>query len=236
MDFPNAQLPSLIPLQNSFTADGVEEALRDIFIDVFEQMLAEQVFDINVIGVGHLGSMDLIRRLVNADGLALVDGEREETATRYLYKAWKARNRNGRGLFFLETYLQLLYPNSFAVEQMAQAKSGSYPHQLSPLSRADSTKYSTSRIRIALDAYKATWENVLKMEPILRSIIPARLVLYFVLMTTWRRANYIGSAMLNGCITTVYPAASQPTEWNGTNHIGLAMTETSIITIYPKVA
>lgn len=236
MDFPNAQLPSLVPLQRSFAADDVENDLRNLFIDLFEQMLADKSFDLNVIGVGHLGSLDLVRRLVNFDGLALIDGEREETATRYLYKAWKARNRNGRGLFFLETYLQLLYPNGFAVEQMAQAKSGTYPHQLSPLSRADSTKYSTSRIRVALDAYKATWENVLKMEPILRSIIPARLVLYFALLTTWKRTNYIGSVMLSGGITTIYPSASQPTEWIDTNYMGSAMTSTSTITIYPKVA
>ena len=236
MDFPNAKLPSLVPLQNSFAADDVENALRNLFIDLFEEMLAEKSFDLNVIGVGHLGSLDLVRRLVNFDGLALIDGDREEVATRYLYKAWKARNRNGRGFFFLETYLQMLFPNGFAVEQMAQAKSGTYPNQLSPLSRADSTKYSTSRVRVALDAYKATWENVLKMEPILRSIIPARLVLYFVLLTTWRRTNYIGAAMLHGGITMVYPAASQPTEKQIINYIGSAMTSISIITIYPKVA
>ena len=236
MDFPNAKLPSLVPLQNSFAADDVENALRNLFIDLFEEMLAEKSFDLNVIGVGHLGSLDLVRRLVNFDGLALIDGDREEAAIRYLYKAWKARNRNGRGFFFLETYLQMLFPNGFAVEQMAQAKSGTYPNQLSPLSRADSTKYSTSRVMVALDAYKATWENVLKMEPILRSIIPARLVLYFVLLTTWRRTNYIGAAMLHGGITMVYPAASQPTEKQIINYIGSAMTSISIITIYPKVA
>lgn len=236
MDFPNAKLPSLVPLQNSFAADDVENALRNLFIDLFDEMLALKSFDLNVIGVGHLGSLDLVRRLVNFDGLALTDGDREESATRYLYKSWKARNRNGRGFFFLETYLQMLFPNGFAVEQMAQAKSGTYPNQLSPLSRADSTKYSTSRVRVALDAYKATWENVLKMEPILRSIIPARLVLYFVLLTTWRRTNYIGAAMLHGGITMVYPAASQPTEKQIINYIGSAMTSISIITIYPKVA
>lgn len=234
MDFPNAQLPSLIPLQNSFAADDIEDDLRNLFIDMFELLLAEKAFDLNLIGVGHLGSMDLIRKLVNVDGLALIDGPREETATRYLYKAWKSRNKNGRGFHFLATYLQLLFPNGYNIDQMAQAKSGTYPNELSPLSRADSTKFSTSRVRVALDSSKATWENVIKMAPILSSIIPARLILYFAMLTTWRRTNYIGAAMLSGGTTVVYPAASQPTEWNETVRIGAAMMGISINTIYPK--
>ncbi|PSJ15770.1 hypothetical protein, partial [Nitrosomonas supralitoralis] len=101
MDFKNAKLPSLKPLKNSFVADGVENDLRNLFIDLFEKMMASTAFDANVLGNGQLGSMDLIRKLVNVDGLALIDGINEETATRYLYKAWKSRRKNGRGFHFL---------------------------------------------------------------------------------------------------------------------------------------
>lgn len=234
MDFPNAQLPELTPLKNSFAVDDVENDLRNLFIDLFESMMAQSAFDINVIGVGHLGSLDLIRKLVNVDGLALIDGDREETATRYLYKAWKSRNKNGRGFHFLATYLQLLFPNGYAIEQMAQAKSGTYPNQLSPLLRSDSTKFSTSRVRVAIDSSKTTWENIDKMAPILSSIIPARLILYFAMLTTWRKTNYIGATMLSGSTTVVYPAASQPTEWENLTRIGAAMIGISTNTIYPK--
>lgn len=236
MDFPNAQLPELTPLKNSFTVDDVENDLRNLFIDLFESLMAQSAFDMNVIGVGHLGSMDLIRKLVNVDGLALIDGEREETATRYLYKAWKSRNKNGRGFHFLATYLQLLFPNGYAIEQMAQTKAGTYPNQLSPLKNADTTKFSTSRVRIALDSSKATWENIDKMAPILASIIPARLILYFAMLTTWRKTNYIGATMLSGNTTVVYPAASQPTEWENITRIGAAMIGISTNTIYPKTS
>lgn len=234
MDFPNAQLPELTPLKNSFAVDDVENDLRNLFIDLFESMMAQSAFDLNVIGVGHLGSMDLIRKLVNVDGLALIDGEREETATRYLYKAWKSRNKNGRGFHFLATYLQLLFPNSYAIEQMAQAKSDTYPNQLSPLKRADSTKFSTSRVRVAIDSSRTTWENIDKMAPILSSIIPARLILYFAILTTWRKTNHIGATLLSGSTTVVYPAASQPTEWENITRIGAAMIGISTNTIYPK--
>ena len=117
---------------------------------------------------------------------------------------------------------------------MAQTKAGTYPNQLSPLARADSTKFSTSRVRVAMDSSKATWENIDKMAPILSSIIPARLILYFAMLTTWRRTNYVGAAMMTGNITTIYPAASQPTEWKNVTRIGVAMIGISINTIYPK--
>lgn len=234
MDFLNAQLPKLEPLKHSFAVDDVENDLRNLFIDLFETMMSERAFDMNVMGAGHLGSLDLIRKLVNVDGLALIDGPREETATRYLYKAWKSRNKNGRGFHFLATYLQLLFPNGYDIEQMAQEKSGTYPNQLSPLSRADSTKFSTSRIRVAIDSSKTTWENIDKMAPILSSIIPARLILYFAMLTTWQKICYIGAAMFSGSISVVYPAASQPTEWRDTTYIEAAMIGISTNTIYPK--
>lgn len=234
MDFKNAKLPSLKPLKNSFVADGVENDLRNLFIDLFEKMMASTAFDANVIGNGQLGSMDLIRKLVNVDGLALIDGINEETATRYLYKAWKSRRKNGRGFHFLKTYLQLLLRGGFVVDQMAQAKSGTYPNELSPLSRADATKYPTSRVRVSIDSSKTNWENIIKMEPILRSIIPARLVLYFALLTTWKEKHYIGAAMLAGATATIYPAASQPSEQSWQLNTGAAMTVVTINVIYPK--
>ncbi len=236
MDFPNAQLPQLTPLKNSFAVDDVEDELRNLFIDLFETMLAEQAFDANVLGMGHLGSLDLIRKLINADGLALLDIEREDTATRYLYRAWKSRNKNGRGFHFLSTYLQMLFPNAHFVEQMAQEKSTAYPDALSPIAYADDTKYSTSRVRVAIESPQTTWDEIDRMEPILRSVVPARLVLYFVKLTRWRQKNYIGTALLSGGINTIYPAASLPTEWKNTTYIGSALVSISIITIYPKTA
>ncbi|SEN74151.1 hypothetical protein [Nitrosomonas marina] len=233
-DFPNAQLPQLKPLANSFVVDDVENDLRNLFIDLFEAMLAEQAFDANVLGVAHLGSLDLVRRMVNADGLALLDIEREETATRYLYKAWKSRNKNGRGFHFLETYLQLLFPNEHSVEQMAQSKAHTYPTKLSVLNHADDTKYSTSRIRVSIESRDTTWDEIDKMEPILRSIIPARLVLYFVKLSRWQQKNYIGAVTLSGSYSTVYPAASQPVEFRVMPRVAAVVTSVTFSTVLPK--
>jgi hypothetical protein len=130
LDFSNAQLPRLLPLEASFTENEVESDLKRLFIDIFSATLASDVFDVNVLGAAHLGSFGLVRRAVNADGLALLQGDREEAATRYLYRAWKSGNTQGRGLHFLRTYLQMLFPNQCEVEQLWQDKAFPYPEAL----------------------------------------------------------------------------------------------------------
>ena len=108
LDFSNAQLPRLLPLENSYTENEVEADLKRLFLDLFDSTLAADVFDVNVLGAAHLGSFDMVRKAVNADGLVLMQGDREEAATRYLYRAWKSGDVQGRGLHFLRTYLQML--------------------------------------------------------------------------------------------------------------------------------
>lgn len=177
MDFPNAQLPALTPLRNSFERDAVEADLKKLFLDLWDAHLATEAFDINVLGMAHLGSLDLVRKSVNADGLVLLPGEREEAATRYAYRAWKARSMQGRGLFFLKTYLQLLYPGYWDVEQQMQDKALPYPTALYDRSTHgnDADKYLTSRLHIRLDV-SGNITNVDSVVPVISAILPARFV------------------------------------------------------------
>ncbi|HEJ4320070.1 TPA: hypothetical protein SL531_001357 [Pseudomonas aeruginosa] len=126
-DFSNAELPRLLPLENSYAENGVEADLKQLFLDLFNQHLAADTFDVNVLGAAHLGSFDLVRRAVNTDGLVLMQGDREEAATRYLYRAWKSGDVQGRGLHFLRTYLQMLFPNLCQVDQLWHDKNMPYP-------------------------------------------------------------------------------------------------------------
>lgn len=126
-DFANAQLPRLYPLEQSHAQNEVEDELRRLTMRLWDDHLAEQAFDVNVSGMAHLGSFELVRRSVNQDGLALLPGGGEEPSTRYLYRAWKARNHQGRGLHFARTYLQMLFPNVSKVEQLYMPLEGQYP-------------------------------------------------------------------------------------------------------------
>ncbi len=179
MDFINAELPSLKPLRNSFTVDDIEDQLRNMFIDLFDNFLARDAFDANVLGAAHLGSFDLVKRTINKDGLVLLPGNLYEPATRYIYRAWKATNLQGRGLHFLRTYLQNMYADgSWSVDQQMQLTAGTYPNDLSNVADtgSDTNKYLTSRIKINLKAKIGEITDTSKITNIMASILPARFV------------------------------------------------------------
>lgn len=133
LDFSNAQLPTLLPLERSYAENAVEADLKQLFLDLFKAKLADDVFDANVLGAAHLGSFNLVRRAVNNDGLVLMQGDREEASTRYLYRAWKSGDAQGRGLHFLRIYLQMLFPGLCQVDQLWHDKSLPYPTGLSSI-------------------------------------------------------------------------------------------------------
>lgn len=124
-DFIDSSAPAAEPLARSHSASQIESELKGVFLDLFAK-LGEQSFDANVLGAAHLGSFDLVRRMVNHDGLILLPGEREEAATRYLYRAWKSGDIQKRGLHFVRTYLQLLFPGQAEVRQLWHAKDHPY--------------------------------------------------------------------------------------------------------------
>jgi len=206
LDFSHAQLPWLAPLQHSFAENNVEAQLKALFSDVFKQYLAADVFDANVAGMAHLGSFERLRRSINHDGLVLIQNDGQHAATRYLYRAWQARNRNGRGLHFLRTYLQLLYPNQWAVEPLWQHKDQPYPQQLNPSPEDKTQWWLTSRIRILL-YWGARAHAIAKMAGIIQAVIPARLLPEFkYLFNSGRAPIHLGATMVCSNTVSVYPA------------------------------
>ena len=177
---PHLTLPTASPIDASFANGEIEGDLKQLFADLFDQQLTKCLFDANVLGAPHLGTFDLVRRSVNADGLVLLPGSTEEDATRYLYRAWRSRDNDGRGLHFLKTYLQMLFPNLCSVEQMMQAKNRVYPLDLYPASKhgGDDDKYLTSRIEIIVD-WASEMTNFTKLMSVFRAVIPARLTPLF---------------------------------------------------------
>ncbi|CAK0740679.1 hypothetical protein CCP3SC15_100038 [Gammaproteobacteria bacterium] len=118
----------LSPIANSFDHDSVDADLKNIFLDLFNEYLSARAFDANVLGSPHLGTFELVRRFVNFDGLVLLQGDREEAATRYLYRAWHSGQY--RGLHFLRTYMRLLFPFNIKINQLWQDKRYPYPNAL----------------------------------------------------------------------------------------------------------
>jgi len=173
-DFYNAQPPRLSPLENSYVENTVEADLKRLFIDMVSQTMAIALFDANVLGAAHLGSFELVRKSVNADGLSLLPGDKEESSTRFLYRAWRSRNVQGRGLHFLRTYLQVLFPNINEITQLWHSKSSVYPTDLRNYESPDA--FLTSRILITINMFP-TLESVRLVENVLANVIPARFVI-----------------------------------------------------------
>jgi hypothetical protein len=117
MGFRSAELPQPAPLQHSHEASQIEGELKSLFADLFE-LVAPETFDISVIGAPHLGSMDLVRRMITHDGLVLMRGDHEEAAVRYLYRAWRSGDVQKRGLHFARLYLQALFPGEAVIRQI----------------------------------------------------------------------------------------------------------------------
>ncbi|WP_043345122.1 phage tail protein [Cupriavidus basilensis] len=193
--------PTLGPLQNSWEANEVEAELKQVFLDLFATYLRGDERDLNVYGTAHLGSLDLLARSIKRDGLAVFGDD--TNAVRYLYRAWHARNPK-RGLTFLRTYLQLLWPDGWRVEQMWQDKSQSYPTKL--VARGElganphDTHYLTSRITVSIDDDNETGVSIPRVLPALRSVMAARFVLDIEVLK--RAGNTISVA--SGALTETF--------------------------------
>jgi hypothetical protein len=107
--------------------DDAENELRLLALDLFKSLLGSALHDINVSGMPHLGSLQMMQRRVNHDGLIFPQGDRDESAIRYLYRAWSSGNNHGRGLHFLRTYLQLLFPDAWEAIQQWHYADEAYP-------------------------------------------------------------------------------------------------------------
>lgn len=201
MSLTPVDAPDLYPLRASYEADAVESDLKQIFLDLFDDHLRVPERDINVYGMAHLGSFSLIERVVTGEGLALYR-KADEFAMRYLYRAWRARNPK-RGLHFLRTYLQLLWPDGNHCEQLWHSKNLPYPTGLTQRAMIPDTDPSerfflTSRISVEIDEPGEQGSGLLRVLPALRSVVAARFILVISLARSFANVDANGLALGNG--------------------------------------
>lgn len=195
--------PDLEPLRRSAEADRVEADLKQLVIDIFNSDFRELERQLNVYGMPHLGSFELIERIVSGDGLRLYRREDVE-AMRYLFKAWRARNPR-RGMVFLKTYLQLLWPNEWTCVQLWHRKDATYPTALvRPEDIADpnpeTNHWLTSRVTARISSLDESGAGISRVADSLRASAAARLLLVLELMRLFSNtgADALGVAMAGG--------------------------------------
>lgn len=165
----------LRPLQRSHAATELEAELKDLFIRLWTESMADTADDINVYGAPHLGSFGLVERSVERDGLSVLR-ETTDERIRYLFRGWRHRNPE-RGLHFLRLYLSALFGDAWTVEQLWQRKTAPYPTDLVTKAEAESESgnpfFLTSRVRVDVDSEIVP----AKILASLRSAVAARILL-----------------------------------------------------------
>jgi hypothetical protein len=186
----------LEPLRQSHEANELEAELKALFMEMLDAFVRAGEREVNTLGTPHLGPFSTqVESAVKNEGLALYR-RADEGAMRYLFRAWRARNPK-RGLHMLRTYLQVLWPSGWTVEQMYQEKGEPYPEVLWAQPAAD--RYRTSRVRVGIESADTTGEDVLAAVPALRSVVPARILLDFVMLTRIDDGRLaIGGGMFEG--------------------------------------
>lgn len=166
----------MIPLQKSHAADDLEADLRDLFIKVYGDSLAEKADEINFYGAPHIGPFSLIEREIAKDGLAVLRTTNEDQM-RHLFRAWRFRNPR-RGTHFLRAYLQSLFGSSFDINLLWQRKDAEYPKVLLTQTEVtsrnlESEYYLTSRLRVDIETQVVPE----RLAQVLRTTVAARFVM-----------------------------------------------------------
>lgn len=173
-------IENLYPLLTQSEYLQLETEVKEAFIEVYNSTLGDKIRNLLKYGNPYLiTDDDLIKKFILNEGLGLPRADTDVAYLQFLLKAWKIKN-NKRGLFFLKTYLQLLYPNMWEVIQQWQETSKVYPTAL--VSEEEANKkgtphWLTSRLRINITDWSETGSDLATYRPIFQNIVGARFLI-----------------------------------------------------------
>ncbi len=174
----NSGITPIYPLVTSSMTEELEQAWKTVFLNVFKSMLWEKQRDLLHYGSPHLARQTLLTRFALNDGLSVMRADSENDRLRYLLKAWRVKNPK-RGFHFLRTYLQMLYPNGFNIEQLWQESGKAYTTALVTKEEAERKQiphWLTSRVRISITDISEDGQQILQYISTIQSVIGARFV------------------------------------------------------------
>lgn len=164
--------PNLGPL--NYAGSEIEEVLRLMFLDLFNEMVRPKLDELNTIGIPHRAPLPVVQQAIKLDGLALERPDADEAYIRQLYKSWRARNPR-RGLSFITHYLQMLWPGLWQCKQLWQDPALPYP--TGTVSQERPGYFLTSRVLVVVNLDDPSGAELEKMRGSLRSVLAARLVI-----------------------------------------------------------
>lgn len=145
----------LMPLIRSAEFDDVEAEFKALFMSLYQEHIGDQVDEVALYGMPHIGPDSLVERGLVVDGLAVLRTTTMDQI-RHLFHAWRYRNPQ-RGTKFLAAYLNTLFGPVFTIDQLWCKKAGQYPVDL--MSEAEMVAagekeadyFLTSRLRVDIE-------------------------------------------------------------------------------------
>lgn len=168
---------NLTPLERSHTHDEIERKLQNVFLTLFDQYIGPEVRAVQWMGAPAMGSLSLMQRHVTRAGLTVLQDTAEDSI-RYLFEAWRYRNRR-RSTQFLRAYLTVVFGTAFQIEWLYQRKDGTYPYNVATKGEIERLGYNladyyrTRRLRVDIDVQYLPERIAVAA----RSVLPARTVL-----------------------------------------------------------
>lgn len=188
----------LTPLVRSAEYDDIEKEFKALFLSLYKSNIDDQVTEVGLYGMPHIGPDSLVERNLAGDGLAVLRTNTMEQI-RHLFHAWRYRNPQ-RGTAFLRSYLMTLFGPIFTIDQLWCKKAGEYPVDLMSESEMlaagarEADYFLTSRLRVDIEA-----ESVpVRILSAARTAVAARFVLdlrSIQRINAAYKAMFIGSAV-----------------------------------------
>lgn len=176
----------LLPLVRSAAFDEVEAEFKALFLSLYKEHIDDQVTEVALYGMPHIGPDSLVERSLSGDGLAVLRTTTMDQI-RHLFHAWRYRNPQ-RGTTFLAAYLNTLFGPVFTIDQLWCKKAGTYPvdvmteAEMAAAGEVEADYFLTSRLRVDIET-EIVPERILKAA---KTALAARFVLE---LRAARRAN-----------------------------------------------
>lgn len=167
----------LLPLVRSAEFDEVESEFKALFLSLYKQHIDDQVTEVALYGMPHIGPDSLVERGLTGDGLAVLRTTTMDQI-RHLFHAWRYRNPQ-RGTKFLAAYLNTLFGPVFTINQLWCKKAGEYPvdvmteGEMAAAGELEADYFLTSRLRVDIET-EIVPERILRAA---RTAVAARFVL-----------------------------------------------------------
>ncbi len=171
----NQDMNLLAPYEQSWTFGDDEKALKSLFLDVFNELFAEQIKDIHHYGMPHLGSPSVVERFTKQDGLAVLRRANSSDAImRVIYANWKSIGSK-RGLAFVEFVLRMIWGDQWQIQRLYHSidRAKDYPRLITTGPTRNS--FLTSRIFITL-GQNINVDEALEIAPVVAKLVPANIV------------------------------------------------------------